>query len=88
MPIELPGFEEATRRHKWKGSRAIQRYRGVRHCTRCEYGDVIRLTTGIQPALFYFGGYGASERKTVDVCTACGRVLIVGLETLNPRHAY
>jgi hypothetical protein len=87
MPlVELPGFEQEVRRHAWKGSLAIAVYEGKRTCGRCSVGEVVRMTAGVQGALFYHGGYGASEEKTVDVCLACGRVSIVGFRTLNPRR--
>jgi hypothetical protein len=81
--VELPGFDEAVRRHTWLGSKALTLYQGDRYCSRCGFGSVVRMTTGVQTALFYFGGYGAAERKTVDVCLACGRVVVVGFETLR-----
>jgi hypothetical protein len=83
--VELPGFDEAVRRHRWEGSRCLVRHAGKRSCSRCSVGEIVRMTTGVQGALFYHGGYGASERKTVDVCLACGRVSVAGFETLNPR---
>ena len=87
MPlVELPGFDEAVRRHAWSGSRALVPYAGVRSCVRCAVGQVVRMTAGVQGALFYHGGYGAAERRTVDVCVACGRVSVAGVETLNPRR--
>lgn len=85
--VELPGFDEKVRRHSWSGSVALTVYEGDRSCSRCSIGLVVRMTSGVQTALFYFGGYGAAERKTVDVCLACGRVTVVGVETLNPRWA-
>jgi hypothetical protein len=85
--VELPGFDEAVRRHGWRGSRAVVPYEGDRHCSHCEFGRVLRMTSGVQGALFYHGGYGASERRHVDVCLACGRTSVVRVETLHPRYA-
>jgi len=84
--VELPGFAEAVRRHTWAGSRAVVPYDGTRYCPRCSHGLLLRLDPHIQPALFYHGGYGASERLTYDLCLACGRVSVVQVETLNPRN--
>lgn len=87
MPlVELPGFEEAVRRHTYRGSRALVPYNGARGCSHCNAGYVVRLDPFAQPALFYHGGYGAVEQTTVDVCLACGRVSIARIETLNPRR--
>lgn len=72
--VELPGFEEAVKRHSYNGSRELAVFEGDRGCTRCSVGILCRLTLGVQDALFFHGGYGASERRTVDVCVACGRV--------------
>lgn len=87
MPlVELPGFEEHVRRHTWQGSRALVRRNGPRPCPRCNAGLVVRINPVIQPALFHHGGYGAAERRTVDVCLACAGVSVARLETLNPRR--
>ena len=87
MPlVTLPGFDERVRRHTWTGSRALVHYQGHRACTRCSIGEVIQLGPFIQPALFFHGGYGAAERRVVDVCLACGRVTVAQFDTVNPRE--
>ena len=87
MPlVELPGFSEAVRRHTWTGSRMLVLYQGRRSCTRCTVGEVIRLGPFTQPALFIHGGYGAAERRSVDVCFACGRVAVAQVDSINPRR--
>jgi hypothetical protein len=83
--VKLPGFDEATRRHTWKGTRLPAVYEGQRGCPRCSIGYLVRMAPHAQPALFYHGGYGATERLTYDLCIACGRVSVVEVETLNPR---
>ena len=87
MPlVTLPGFDEAVARHSYKGSRAVLPYHGRRHCSRCSFGELIRLGPVTQMSLFYHGGYGAAERKTIDLCLACGRTQVVHKETVNPRR--
>lgn len=82
----LDGFDEAVRRHTWAGETLPAVWKGHRPCNRCSVGEIVRVGTFTQTALFYHGGYGAAERKTVDICLACGRVNIDLLETLNPRR--
>lgn len=82
----LDGFDEAVRRHTWTGERLPVPYLGVRACRRCSVGELIRLEPSTQLALFYHGGYGAAERKTFDLCLACGHVSVVSMETVNPRR--
>ncbi len=86
MPlVELPGFDERVRRHCWAGSRAVAVYKGRRPCVRCSHGEVVRLTPYTQAALFYHGGYGATERVTADLCLSCGRVTVAYVESVAPR---
>lgn len=87
MPlVELPGFDQAVTAHKWTGSTAVAVYTGSRACSRCGIGEVVRVKAVVQLALFYHGGYGAAERRHIDLCLACGRVSVAGYETLNPRR--
>lgn len=87
MPlVKLPGFDEAVRRHTWQGERLPVPYTGARSCDRCSTGHLVETAPIAQPALFYHGGYGATERRTVVVCLACGHTHTTRLETLNPRH--
>ena len=81
----LPGFDEAVRRHTWTGSRMLVPYQEHRVCTRCLVGEVIRIGPFTQPALFLHGGYGAAERRVIDVCLACGRVTVAQVDSVNPR---
>ena len=81
--IELPGFDDAVRA-VWHGTTLPAVYDGERVCPRCSHGTVIRLDPVVQDALFYHGGYGASERETVDVCLACHRVTVHMVETIRP----
>lgn len=85
MPlVELPGFEEAKRRHQWAGNRLPKLYEGPRHCRRCTMGELIRLGPYTQHALFRHGGYGAGETIEVDVCLACGAVSVPKMTSTRP----
>jgi len=85
MPlIELPGFEEATRRHTWAGNRLPVLYKGPRHCRRCSHGLTVRLGPFTQHALFIDGGYGAGEVIEVDVCLACAAATKATVKTVRP----
>lgn len=87
MPlVELPGFTEQVQHSQWAGERLPVLFDGQRACRFCSVGYLVSLDPFAQPALFYHGGYGAVERKTVDVCLACGRVSVMRLETVNPRR--
>jgi len=87
MPlVELPGFDEAVRRHTWTGTKTLAVYQGHRTCTRCTIGETLRLGPYTQPALFIHGGYGAAEAQTIDVCFACGRATVAQIDTINPRR--
>jgi hypothetical protein len=77
----LPGFEAPTR-HRQRGELAV--YEGDRHCRRCTHGLVLRLGTFVQDALFYHGGYGASEAIDVDVCLSCGHANRGNVMTVRP----
>ncbi len=81
---ELPGLE-ADRRHTWTGSRSLVPWQGLRVCTRCTVGEIVRLGPFTQPALFFHGGYGAAERQVIDVCVVCGRVTVAQTDAVNPR---
>ena len=83
---KLAGFDEATRRNTWHGETLPVPYVGDRGCRRCSVGQLVQLEPSTQMALFYHGGYGAAERKTYDLCLACGHVSIIHIETLNPRR--
>jgi hypothetical protein len=85
MPlIELPGFEEAVRRETWTGNVLPMIYEGVQHCPRCTFGEVITLEPFIEEPLFFFGGYGEAQRRTIDVCLACGKASVRVLESIAP----
>lgn len=83
--VELPGFEEAVRRHKWTGERLPVPFHGQRFCSRCGWGSVVIQLPVTQPALFYHGGYGESERVTAAVCTACHHSTVIRKESVSPR---
>jgi hypothetical protein len=82
--VELPGFDERVRRHTYTGNRLPVLYAGRRHCRRCTHGELLAIEPIIEDALFAHGGYGASTRKTVEVCLACGAVNVTSTETLRP----
>lgn len=82
--IELDGFSEAVRRHVERSQcLAVVPYDGVRVCSRCGVGQVARMSAGVQTALFRHGGFGEAVERTVDVCLACGRVVVAGFATLR-----
>lgn len=87
MPlVELPGFEEAVRRHAWKGERLPMLYDGDRVCSRCSSGIVVELSPYTADALFYGGGYGESQRVTAVVCLACGKSAVIRKESVRPQR--
>lgn len=84
---QLPGLEQARR----------GKTRPVTDCTdlvhvdtsRCPTcGAAITLTGWSQPALFYFGGHGATIMRVLRRCSRCGWALPLEERALNPRHAY
>lgn len=72
------------RRHQWG------RWLPVPAPPRCPRascaGDLQRLPSATQLALFIHGGYGAAERSTFDLCLSCGWTREATTETVNPRH--
>jgi hypothetical protein len=55
-------------------------------CLRCG-ADTTTIAVG-QPALFIHGGYGATERTTIRLCTIhdCGWTMVVHVQEVNPRR--
>lgn len=85
MPlVELPGFDEKVRGQSWEGSVLPMVYEGIRHCPRCTFGEVVTLEPFIEESLFFHGGYGEAQRRTVDVCLACGKASVRVLESIPP----
>lgn len=80
----LPGLEHLDPRPGWTGNTLPVLYNGDRHCRRCTHGTIRRLPAISQDALFYHGGYGATERTTVDVCLSCGAANLSKVETVRP----
>lgn len=80
----LPGFERPVR-ERWTGNVLPVRREGRFACHRCGTADsMVRLDPYTQDALFFHGGYGASERMTAAVCLACGRSSVLTTETVRP----
>jgi hypothetical protein len=54
-------------------------------CLRCG-GEITTFGVG-QPALFIHGGYGATERTTIRLCTThdCSWSMVVHVQEVNPR---
>ena len=82
--VELPGFEEAVRRHTYTGTRSIVPYSGTRYCSRCSVGQLVPAGRFTQHALFQHGGYGEGRAETSMLCLACGHVLVVRVESVRP----
>jgi len=81
--VTLPGFIAPTR-PRWMGERLPVLYEGERHCRRCSHGQLIRVGTFVQHALFRHAGYGAGEATDVDVCLACGHANRASVMTVRP----
>jgi hypothetical protein len=75
--VQLFETEVKTR---WRGSRELVVASSL-HCVWC--GDTFDVTYS-QPALFYHGGYGATEGKRIRGCV-CGAIRTISIYTLNPR---
>lgn len=71
---------ETEEREIWQGSRDLVVASSV-VCAWC--GDTFDVTY-TQAALFYHGGYGATEGKRIRGCV-CGAIRSVSRYTLNPR---
>lgn len=85
MPlVELPGFDEKVRQATWIGNVLPTIYLGDRHCPRCTFGHIVTLEPFVEEPLFFHGGYGEAQRRTVDVCLACGKTSVRVLESLAP----
>jgi hypothetical protein len=82
--IKLDGFDEAVRRHTWRGNRLPVLFEGRRSCSRCGIGEVIRIGPFTQHALFADAGYGYGEEVTVDICLACAGTKIATLNAVRP----
>lgn len=76
-------FDTPTRARTRRGTVAIVPRPAA--CPTCHH-PLVRLPTATQPALFIHGGYGAAQRTTRDLCTACGWTRTAAIDTVNPRH--
>jgi hypothetical protein len=82
MPERLFGVERTGR---WRGSRALVPL-SVHLCPACGYA--LDETGMGQLALFFHGGYGATQRSTRRHCHGCGWTLLASVADVNPRvHA-
>ena len=52
----------------------------------CLCGAIPVRVTVTQLSLFIGVGYGAAERKTVDLCAGCWTVRVVEVAATNPRN--
>jgi endogenous inhibitor of DNA gyrase (YacG/DUF329 family) len=54
-------------------------------CPTCR--DPVRYGWYDQPALFLFGGYGATERRVFRYCPTCQASTVVSVSSLSPLTA-
>lgn len=81
----LPGLETPTvpRRRRRKVGKAVVHVDSSR-CPSC--GTAIVELGWAQPALFYFGGHGATILTVRRRCAGCGWQLPDELRSVNPRR--
>jgi predicted RNA-binding Zn-ribbon protein involved in translation (DUF1610 family) len=82
----LPGLERKRRKRKPPPATTCTDVVLVdlSRCPTC--GAEVHTTGWGQPALFYFGGFGATVLRTIRRCTRCGWALPADETSLNPRH--